>query len=87
MHFLAGVVRRHFLCGVIATAGRRRDALSSRPERRDYAPADVMILRFELLAAGSSTFSFVSGQGGEKQSIDVVSLTTPYWNFLRVRLN
>ena len=39
------------------------------------------------LAAGSSTFSFVSGQGGEKQPIDVVSPTTPYWNFLRVRLN
>ena len=57
------------------------------PERRDYAPADVMILRFEPLAAGSSTFSFVSGQGGEKHPIDVVSPTTPYWNFLRVRLN
>jgi hypothetical protein len=38
-------------------------------------------------AAGSSTFSFVSGQGGEKQPIDVVSPTTPYRNFLRVRLN
>jgi len=46
-----------------------------------------MILRFEPLAAGSSTFSFVSGQGGEKQPIDVVSPTTPYWNFIRVRLN
>ena len=57
------------------------------PERRDYAASEIMILRFEPLAAGSSTFSFVSGQGGEKQPIDVVSPTTPYWNFLRVRLN
>jgi len=63
------------------------DNVTACPERRDYAPADVMVLRFEPLAAGSSTFSFVSGQGGEKQSIDVVSPTTPYWNFLRVRLN
>ncbi|HEX5516161.1 MAG TPA: hypothetical protein VFX32_01055 [Pseudolabrys sp.] len=46
-----------------------------------------MVLRFEPLVAGSSTFSFVSGQGGEKQPVDVVSPTTPYWNFLRVRLN
>jgi len=45
---------------------------------RHYAPAAVMILHFEPLAAGSSTFSFLSGQGGEKQSIDVVSPTTPY---------
>ncbi|HSL80166.1 MAG TPA: hypothetical protein VK877_10950 [Pseudolabrys sp.] len=57
------------------------------PERRDYAASEIMILRFEPLAAGSSTFSFVSGQGGEKRPIDVVSPTTPYWNFLRVRLN
>jgi hypothetical protein len=57
------------------------------PERRDYAAGDILILRFEPLAAGSSTFSFVSGQGGEKQPTDVVSPTTPYWNFLRVRLN
>ena len=57
------------------------------PERRDYAASEIMILRFEPFAAGSSTFSFVSGQGGEKQPIDVVSPTTPYWNFLRVRLN
>lgn len=57
------------------------------PERRDYVASEIMILRFEPLAAGSSTVSFVSGQGGEKQPIDVVSPTTPYWNFLRVRLN
>ena len=57
------------------------------PERRDYAASEIMILRFEPLAAGSSTFTFVWGQGGEKQPIDVVSPTTPYWNFLRVRLN
>jgi len=63
------------------------DNVTACPERRDYAPGDTMVLRFEPLAAGSSTFSFVSGQGGEKQSIDVISPTTPYWNFLRVRLN
>ena len=57
------------------------------PERRDYAASETLILRFEPLAAGSSTFSFVSGQGGEKQSIDAASPTTPYWNFIRVRLN
>jgi hypothetical protein len=47
----------------------------------------VIVLRFEPLAAGNSTFSFVSGQTGEKQSIDTVAPNTPYWNFLRVRLN
>jgi len=63
------------------------DNVTTCPERRDYVQSDVMTLRFEPLAAGSSTFSFVSGQAGEKQSIDAVSPTTPYWNFLRVRLN
>lgn len=63
------------------------DNVTACPERRDYVAGDVMVLRFEPLAAGSSTFSFVSGQSGEKQPIDVVSPTTPYWNFLRVRLN
>ena len=63
------------------------DNVTACPERRDYAAGDTMILRFEPLAAGSSTFSFVSGQSGDKQSADVVSPTTPYWNFLRVRLN
>ena len=63
------------------------DNVTACPERRDYAAGDIMMLRFEPLAAGSSTFSFVSGQAGEKQSIDVVSPTAPYWNFLRVRLN
>ena len=63
------------------------DNVTACPERRDYAAGDIIVLRFELLAAGSSTFSFVSGQGGEKQPIDVVSPTTPYWNFLRVRLD
>jgi hypothetical protein len=57
------------------------------PERRDYAATDLMVLRFEPLAEGTSTFSFVSGQGGEKQSIDVVSPATPYWNFIRVQVN
>jgi hypothetical protein len=63
------------------------DNVTTCPERRDYTQGDIMVLRFEPLAAGSSTFSFVSGQAGERQSIDAVSPTTPYWNFLRVRLN
>jgi hypothetical protein len=63
------------------------DNITACPERRDYAAGDVMVLRFEPLAAGSSTFSFVSGQAGEKQPIDAVAPTTPYWNFLRVQLN
>lgn len=63
------------------------DNVTACPERRNYAAGDIMVLRFEALAAGSSTFSFVSGQGGEKQPIDVVSPTTPHWNFLRVRLD
>jgi len=57
------------------------------PERRDYATGDVLVLRFEPLDAGSSTFSFVSGQGGEKQPIGVAAPAAPYWNFIRVRLN
>jgi hypothetical protein len=63
------------------------DNVSTCPERRDYAVGNVLVLRFESLAAGNSTFSFVSGQGGEKQSIDAVAPNTPYWNFIRVRLN
>jgi hypothetical protein len=63
------------------------DNVTACPDRRDYAAGDIMVLRFEPLVAGSSTFSLVSGQGGEKQPVDVVSPTTPYWNFLRVRLN
>jgi hypothetical protein len=63
------------------------DNVSTCPERRDYATSDMMVLRFEPLAEGNSTFSFVSGQGGEKQSIEAVSPNTPYWNFIRVRLN
>ena len=63
------------------------DNVSTCPERRDYAASAVMVLGFEPLAAGNSTFSFVSGQGGEKQSIDAVSPNSPYWNFLRVILN
>ena len=38
------------------------DNASTCPERRDYAAGDVIVLRFEPLAAGNSTFSFVSGQ-------------------------
>jgi hypothetical protein len=63
------------------------DNASICPERRDYAAGDVIVLRFEPLAAGNNTFSLVSGQGGEKQSVDAVAPNTPYWNFLRVRLN
>jgi len=63
------------------------DNVSACPERRDYAAGDVVVLRFEPLAAGNSTFSFVSGQGGEKQSINAVSPNSPYWNFIRVRLD
>ncbi|HET9716933.1 MAG TPA: hypothetical protein VFP60_12195 [Pseudolabrys sp.] len=63
------------------------DNVTDCPQRRDYAAKDVMILRFEPLEVGSSTFSFVSGERGEKQPIDIVSPNAPYWNFLRVRLN
>lgn len=63
------------------------DNVTACPERRDYSASDVMVLRFEPLAETNSTFSFVSGQGGEKQSIDTASPNSPYWNFLRVRLN
>jgi hypothetical protein len=63
------------------------DNVSACPERRDYAAGDVVVLRFEPLAAGNSTFSFVSGHGGEKQSITAVSPNSPYWNFIRVRLD
>ena len=62
------------------------DNVTACPERRDYAAKDEMVLRFEPLAESNSTFSFVSGQGGEKQSI-AVSPNSPYWNFIRVRLN
>jgi hypothetical protein len=63
------------------------DNVTACPERRDYAAGDVMVLRFEALEPGNSTFSFVSGQNGEKQPIGTVVPGTPHWNFLRVRLN
>jgi len=63
------------------------DNITACSDRRDYVAGDIMVLRFEPLVVGSRTFSFVSGQGGEKQPFDVVSSTTPYWNFLRVRVN
>ncbi len=61
------------------------DNVSACPERRDYAAGDVLVLRFEALEAGSSTFSLASG--GEKQSADAVSPAAPSWNFIRVILN
>jgi hypothetical protein len=63
------------------------DNVTACPERRDYAAGDVMVLRFEALEPGNSTFSFVSGQDGEKQPIGTGVPGTPHWNFLRVRLN
>jgi hypothetical protein len=63
------------------------DNVSACPERRDYTAAEVMVLRFEPLEVGSSTFSFVSGQTDGKQSTDAISPTTPYWSFIRVRLD
>ena len=45
------------------------------------------VLAVQPAAAETLFHRAVSGQGGEKQPIDVVSPTTPYWNFLRVRLN
>ena len=55
------------------------------PQRRDYAAGDVLVLRFEPLEAGTSTFSLASGS--EKQSADAVSPAAPAWNFIRVILN
>jgi hypothetical protein len=63
------------------------DNITQCPERRDYAAGDMLLLRFQPLEAGSSTFSFVSGPSDEKQSTDAVSPAAPRWNFLRVRLN
>jgi hypothetical protein len=63
------------------------DNVTACPERRDYAAGDVITLRFEALEPGNSTFSFVSGQGGEKQPIGTVTPGAPHWNFLRVQLN
>jgi hypothetical protein len=57
------------------------------PARRDYAAGDIMVLRFEPVDAGSSTFSFVSGPANEKQSADTVSPAAPAWSFIRVQLN
>src|SRR6476620_12669900 len=48
------------------------DNVTACPERRDYGAGDVMVLRFEPVDAGSSKFSFVSGQGGGYQPIGIV---------------
>ena len=57
------------------------DNMTACPERRDYAAGDVMVLRFEPVDAGSSGVS-----GGENQPIGTATPTSPYWNFLRVRV-
>src|SRR4029078_1159503 len=46
------------------------DNVTACPERRDYAAGDVMVLRFEPLAAGSSTFSLVSGAWGRNDALE-----------------
>jgi hypothetical protein len=61
------------------------DNVSACPQRQDYAAGDVLVLRFEPLEAGSSTFSLASG--GEKQSAEAVSPAAPSWNFVRIILN
>jgi hypothetical protein len=61
------------------------DNVTACPQRRDYAAGDVLVLRFEPLETGSSTFSLASG--GAKQAADAVSPTAPSWNFIRVILN
>ena len=63
------------------------DNVTACPDRRDYAAAEVMVLRFAPLETGTSTFSFVAGQTGGKPSADAVSPTAPYWSFIRVRLD
>jgi hypothetical protein len=45
------------------------DNVTTCPERRDYAQGDIMVLRFEPLAAGSSTF-FVRVGSGRRKAID-----------------
>jgi hypothetical protein len=61
------------------------DNVTACPQRRDYAAGDVMVLRFEPLEAGSSTFSLAAG--GERQSAGAVSPAAPSLNFIRVILN
>ena len=47
------------------------DNVTACPERRDYAAGDEIVLRFELLEPGSSTFSLVA----------------PQWTFIRVQVD
>ena len=77
-YLLAGGKRYHYLGG---------DHVSNCPEGIDYNTHELMILRFEPLAAAASEFSLVEGEGGENQMIDPASSRgTRYWNFLRVKL-
>jgi len=57
------------------------------PGRQPYADKEIMVLRFEPLAAQAQNFSLVEGQGGENQMIDPKSSKETFWNFLRVKLD
>ena len=55
-------------------------------ESHGYAARESMALRFEKLDPQIKEFSFVDGQGGEKEMTEPETSKARFWNFLRVTL-
>lgn len=62
------------------------DGIATCPAVRNYAARESMALRFEKLDPQVREFSFIDGQGGEKQMTAPEPSRARFWNFLRVTL-
>ena len=62
------------------------DSIAACPAVRNYAARESMALRFEKLDPQIKEFSFVDGQGGEKEMTEPETSKARFWNFLRVTL-
>jgi hypothetical protein len=76
-YLVAGDRRYRFLGG---------DGIASCPAVRNYVAHESMALRFERLDPQTKEFSFIDGQGGEKQMTVPEPSKARFWNFLRVTL-
>jgi hypothetical protein len=62
------------------------DGIGACPAARNYVARESMALRFEKLDPQIKEFSFVDGQGGEKEMTEPETAKPRFWNFLRVTL-
>jgi hypothetical protein len=62
------------------------DGITTCPAVRNYVARESLALRFERLDPTIKEFSFVDGQGGEKEMTEPEPAKARFWNFLRVTL-